>query len=223
MNFKILTNRSLRIERGGFSLIETSVSIVLLGIITSSLILVFERNLKAITDSTNRMKAHWVARENMEEILANQELLEMVEYGSSEKYPGIEWTKIVEPFANEVNGDLWLRVRCLGHYEDTEGEDRSVELQKWLYKFSQKELQQIAKRKNLQLWELKSLISDGEYGLDPESPNPESPKEEPSSPDDPVDNSSNPCNAPPELAPYYDENCNFDFERFVQDMFKNLR
>ncbi len=163
MSFKKFKDNLFRRQRRGFSLIEAGVSVVLLGIISSSILIVLDRNMAVATESTLKMEAFWVARENLEEILAQKTVTEDVEYGTSEKNDLIQWTKRVEPFYEDATGEMWLKAVSIAEFYNTDGELEEVKLEKWLSPLSDKQLEVLAKRKDIEVWELEQQLQQGEY------------------------------------------------------------
>jgi len=116
----------------GFSLIEVTTALAILAVICSSVLVAMNRLMDAADDVTMRMRAFTVARENLEQVLVLPSVGEMTEYGTSEKYPMIDWETTVETFAAPFQGKTWSRVICRAEYEDTEGQTQAVELTHWL-------------------------------------------------------------------------------------------
>ena len=142
--------------RRAFSLVEATTSLIILAFISSSVLVVINRCVAATADSTLRMQAFDVARENMEMLLALDSVQQMVEYGYSEKYPEIQWQTTVESFSapspdfSKPTSLGWVRAICLAEYVDTDGEQQKVELVHWLTNLTQKQMQQIAEEKRLE-------------------------------------------------------------------------
>ena len=95
-----------------FSLIEAVSALVILALISSGVLMVIDRCIISATDSTLRIRAFEVARENMETLLASNSVKEQVEYGSSEKYPQIQWQTVVEAFYEPLTARMWARGVC---------------------------------------------------------------------------------------------------------------
>jgi hypothetical protein len=100
-------------------------------------------------DSVLRMQAFMVAREKLERILASNSVKEMIEYGTSEKYPDIEWETTVETFYESVTSKMWVRAVCLAEYIDAEGENQTVELTHWLTDLNEQQIQELMKQEQL--------------------------------------------------------------------------
>ena len=126
-----------------FSLIEALSAVIILAIISSSVLVVINRCMVSAIDSTLRMQAFEVARENMEKLLASDSVKEMVEFGSSEKHPEIQWQTTVEAFYEPITNRMWIRGTCSAEYTDTEGQLRTVELTHWLTDVTKEQLRQI--------------------------------------------------------------------------------
>jgi hypothetical protein len=94
-------------------------------------------------DSTLRMQAFEVARENMENLLSRDSVEEMVEYGNSERYPEIQWQTTVESFYEPLTSRMWVQAVCLAEYTDSAGEAQKVELTHWLTDLTKEQVLQI--------------------------------------------------------------------------------
>jgi len=127
----------------GFSLPEVVAALVILGLVSSSVLVVINRCMVSATDSALRMRAFEVARENMEALLSRDSVKEMVEYGSSDKYPGIEWQTVVETFYEPLTARMWIQAVCSAEYTDTDGEVQTVELTSWLTNVSEADVRKI--------------------------------------------------------------------------------
>jgi len=131
----------------GFSLTEAVTALLILGIVCSSILAVINRCLVSATDQGLRMQAFAVARENMEKLLAADSVKEMIEYGSSELYPGIEWETAVETFYEPATSRMWVQATCSAEYVDSDGEKQTIELTSWLTDLSKKEILEIMEEK----------------------------------------------------------------------------
>jgi prepilin-type N-terminal cleavage/methylation domain-containing protein len=116
----------------GFTLLEVMCALGILSIVCSSALVIMARNKQSSYNVTMRLRALEVARENMEEILVLDTIEEQTEYGTSEKYPAIEWESSVETFYSPLEGEAWARARCLARYKDMNDQDQDVELEHWL-------------------------------------------------------------------------------------------
>lgn len=124
----------------GFTLVEVISATAILALIASSVWVVIDRCIYSAADSKIKMQAFEVARENMETILSMPSVKEKTQTGSSEKYPGIEWETVVEPFYEPINSQMWLRAVCTASYYNSKGETKSVELIHWLTGLSKEQL-----------------------------------------------------------------------------------
>ena len=118
--------------RKAFTLVEVLTALAILAFISSSVVGVINRCTASAADSVLRIQAFGIARENMEKLLASDSVTEMVEYGTSEKFPAIQWETKVEVFSEPLNSTMWARGTCSADYTDTEGEEQTVELTHWL-------------------------------------------------------------------------------------------
>jgi prepilin-type N-terminal cleavage/methylation domain-containing protein len=127
----------------GFSLPEVVAALIILGLVSSGVLVVINRCMVSATNSMQRMRAFEVARENMETLLSSDSVKEMVEYGSSDKYPGVEWTTVVETFYEPLTARMWIQAVCSAEYTDTENELQTVELTNWLTNVSEADVRRI--------------------------------------------------------------------------------
>lgn len=118
--------------KSGFSLVEAVTALIILALISSSVLVVIDRCMTSASDLSLRMQAFEVARENMEALLSEGSVEEMVEYGSSGRYPAITWRTTVEAFYEPVTQLVWARGVCAAEYTDASGQARSVELTRWI-------------------------------------------------------------------------------------------
>ncbi len=154
-----------------FSLIEAVTALAILAIITSSVLVVINRCTASAANSVLRMQAFEVARNNMEALLTADSVAEMVEYGSSDKYPAIQWRTTVESFPEPVTSRMWVQAICSAEYTDTAGEVQTIELTHWLTNLSKEEMIQILEERQKEkerLAEQSEDESDKENLLDEE-------------------------------------------------------
>jgi len=130
-----------------FGLIETVAALAILTLISFSVLVVIDRCMASAADSALRMEAFRVARENMEKLLALDSVKEMVEYGSSDKNPDIQWETAVETFYEPVTSRMWVRAVCSAEYTDTAGEVQTIELTHWLTSLTKQQLIEIVKER----------------------------------------------------------------------------
>ncbi|OQA00239.1 MAG: hypothetical protein BWY69_01814 [Planctomycetes bacterium ADurb.Bin401] len=181
-------------NKDGFTLIEMSVALVIIGMIVAGVFVVINRAVETIGDWQMKMEAFEIARENMEKLLAQKSLSDMVEYGTSETNPDIEWETTVESFYEPVSNNMWMRAICVSEYTDSKGEEQKIELTHWLTGLSKKQIMQI----------LEQQQREDEYA---ESMNEELPDE--TQPDEQEDQSENPQEPLPEDQSSEDE---YDYE-----------
>ncbi|MBN2588658.1 MAG: hypothetical protein JXA96_02260 [Sedimentisphaerales bacterium] len=154
----ILAHKTIRTRNYGFTLIEAIASTALLAFIISSTWVVIDRCVASTSNSIIKMQAFEVARENLETILVRESIKEKAEFGTSERYPGIEWETIIETFYEPINSQMWLRAICTAFYYDTNGEQKSVELEHWLTGLNKNQLLQILMRQEDGMEDLSSQL-----------------------------------------------------------------
>jgi len=130
--------------RRAFTLVESMASVALLAFIGASVWVVLERCMASAADSTQRMRAFEIARENMEKLLGSDSVQEMTEYGISENFPDIRWQTDVESFYEPITSShMWVRAVCSAEYTDSAGETKNVELTHWLTNLTAAQSQQL--------------------------------------------------------------------------------
>ncbi|MDD5064763.1 MAG: type II secretion system protein [Phycisphaerae bacterium] len=164
--------RSKQILLPAFSLVEVVTALIILALISSSVLVVINRCMASAADSSLRMQAFEVARDNMETLLSKDAVEETVEYGSSDKYPEIKWQTAVEMFYEPAvmgQEQLWVRGICSAEYTDVEGEAQTIELTHWLTSLTKEQLLEMLKQKISGLSELNEPndISEPNEPFDP--------------------------------------------------------
>ncbi len=144
-----------------FSLIESLTALIILALISSSVLVVINRSIASAADSALSMQAFEVARENMEALLSKDSVAEMVEYGSSDKYPQIQWQTTVEAFYEPITSRMWIQAVCSAEYTDSAGELQTVELTHWLTDLTKEQLIRLMQEK-LQELTAEQLIETAE-------------------------------------------------------------
>jgi len=204
--------------RRAFSLLEATTSLIILAFISSSVLVVINRCVAATADSTLRMQAFDVARENMEMLLSLDSVEEVVEYGYSEKYPEIQWQTTVESFSapspdfSKPSTLGWVRAICSAEYVDTDGEQQKVEMVHWLTSLTQKQMAEIAEEKQLEE-EMLSQMTEWERRLWEEQQGGEVQPVEPSPGPKPG----------PEPRPPTGPNPEIDFDKIIEDLFSEFK
>jgi len=128
----------------GFTLIEVLTALAILALVSSSVLVIVDRCLVSASDSSLRMEAFLLARENMEKILASDSVEETVDFGESEKYPDVSWQTVIEPFSEPVSGKTWIRAVCSAEYTDSTGEKQTVKLEHWITELTDQQASQLA-------------------------------------------------------------------------------
>ena len=147
-----MTCRSSRkTVRKAFSLAEVLTALMILALMSSSVLVVINRCITSSTNSVLQMHAFEVARENMETLLSEDSVKETIEYGTSDKYPEIEWTTVVETFYEPITSSMWLRGVCSAEYEDASKKKQTVELTHWLTGLTKEQLLQIMNQQGEEL------------------------------------------------------------------------
>lgn len=127
----------------GFTLTEVMASVVVLGFICAGVLAAINRAAESATNSELRTQAFEVAREHMEEVLSERVVRLETDFGTSEKYPGVEWTVSIEEFMEPAKGQSWLKVVSTAEYLGPDGDREDVELEHWLVKLSEEDAEKV--------------------------------------------------------------------------------
>jgi len=130
-----------RARHAGFTLLEAITALGILAVMCSGVLVVMNQSMDSAYNVSMRLRALEVARENLEALLTEQKVAEMTEYGTSEKYPAIEWETTVEAFYTPIRGQDWLRAICRAEYEGIDGTTQAVELEHWLTPITDAQMQ----------------------------------------------------------------------------------
>ena len=126
--------------RSAFTMPEVMAALIILAMVCSSVFVVIDRSMASLADSSLKMQAFETARENMEVLLASDSVAEKTEYGTSDKYPAIQWETTVETFYEPITTHMWVQAVCSAEYIDSQGEVQTVELTHWLTDLSKEQL-----------------------------------------------------------------------------------
>ena len=144
---------------GGFTLLEVIAAVGILAIVSSSVLVVIDRCVNATADSSKRMEAFRIVRENMEQVLVASTVSETVDYGMSEVYPDIRWTTVIEGFPEPVSGQMWVRAVCSAEYTDAMGETQTVELEHWITELTDGQAGELLQEEDLEQLAAEQLIT----------------------------------------------------------------
>ncbi|MDD5011802.1 MAG: prepilin-type N-terminal cleavage/methylation domain-containing protein [Phycisphaerae bacterium] len=152
--------KNLSLCRRAFTLMEVSVAMVLLGMIAATVLVVVNRAMDTVVAWQTKIRAFEVARENMEKVLAQRSVTDIVEYGTSDKYPDINWETTVESFYEPISNRLWIRAVCFAGYTDDSGQEQKIEFTHWITGPDKKQIEEILKQKLLEEEYLKELAEE---------------------------------------------------------------
>jgi prepilin-type N-terminal cleavage/methylation domain-containing protein len=152
--------KNLSFRRKAFTLMEVSVAMVLLGMIAATVLVVVNRAMDTVVAWQTKIRAFEIARENMEKVLAQQSVTDVVEYGTSEKYPDVNWETTVESFYEPISNRLWIRAVCFAGYTDDSGQEQKIEFTHWITGPDKKQIEEILKQKLLEEEYLKELAEE---------------------------------------------------------------
>lgn len=144
--------------RGAFTIAEVVAATVIVGIIASSILVVFSRCASVVRDTNFKTQALEVARENMEKLLGSSSAMEHVVYGYSDKYPAIQWINKVETFYEPVKKEMWLQAICSAQFKNSDGQDEKVEFTHWLTKLTDEQVKKILEARQ----KIKEAVESGE-------------------------------------------------------------
>ena len=147
-----------------FTMIEVAMATALLATILSSVLLVMNRYAAAAKDLQLTQKAFELARGHMEQLLTENKLPDISEFGTSETNPDIEWQTRVEPFYEPVTNQMWIRAVCSAGFTDSKGEFENIELEHWITNLNAGQVRQILAQQEVEA-EYLELLSDGEDSL----------------------------------------------------------
>ena len=170
-----LHSKKMNIKKKAFSLVEVLASMTILALISSSVWIVIDRSVTSMADLEMQMNAFEIARENMEILLSKSSVSETTEYGSSDKFPDIQWKTVVETFYEPIESQVWLRGTCTAEYFDSSGEKQTIELSHWLTGLTEAQLLQLSMQDEAELEMLEDQFIEtvedaAEYaGVDPET------------------------------------------------------
>ena len=145
-----------------FTLVEAMTAVALLAFIGASVWIIMERCMISAADSTQRMRAFEIARENMEKLIGAPSVEESTDYGESELFPDIRWQTVVESFFEPQSSRMWVRAVCSAEYTDVAGLTKSVELTHWLTDLTEEQSQQLMKSKEMQEQQLAKYLIETE-------------------------------------------------------------
>jgi hypothetical protein len=154
--------KSLSKKSEAFTLIETMTAVALLAFIGASVWVILERCMMSAADSTQKMRAFEIARENMEKLLGSTSVQESTDFGVSEQFPDIQWQNAVESFFEPQSSKMWVRAVCSAEFTDAAGKKQSVELTHWLTDLTEEQSQQLMKSKEVQEQQLAKYLIEGE-------------------------------------------------------------
>jgi type II secretory pathway pseudopilin PulG len=139
-----LTNNTNHCRRA-FTLIEALTAMVIVGFICGTVLIVINNCIDSISDQQSTLRAVDVARENLEQLLGQNNLSEFSETGISELYPEIEWVRGIEVTQFQGTSDLWMKAFSSANYYNTDNELEEVEFVNWLAPLTAAQKNQVLK------------------------------------------------------------------------------
>jgi len=134
----------------GFTLAEVAAAIVIMAFICSGVLVAINRSMESAADVTLQMQAFEIARENMEQLISTDSVMEKTDFGYSEEHPYIRWQTTVEAFFEPITNRLWIQAVCAAEYTDSKGEQKKVELTHWLTDLSIKQILELLEERGKQ-------------------------------------------------------------------------
>lgn len=154
--------RAAQRRGAGFTLVEVLTALAILALASTSVLVVIDRCMASASDSTLRMEAFELARENLEKILALDSVMESIDFGTSEKYSGVSWQTVIEAFPEPVTGQMWVRAVCSADYVDSKGEKQKIELVHWLTELTDQQAGQLVSQQDLEKLEIEQVLKTDE-------------------------------------------------------------
>lgn len=142
-------------------------AVTILVIITVSILTITDKCVESMIDNELKIQAFKIARQNMESLLSESSVSEMIEFGSLEENPGIEWELKVEASMDTPGNEWWLKAISTASYPSPGGDREYIELTHWLTDLTDAQVKQIEKQRQLEL-EFMDEIIENPYGDDPE-------------------------------------------------------
>lgn len=180
---------------------------IILAITTSSVLVVINRCVSSTADSAIRRQAFEVARDNMETVLTSTSVSEMVEVGTSDKYPQIQWQTTIEPFYEPVTERMWVQATCSAEYADTAGELQTVELTHWLTELTKEQLLEIIEQRYLERQRLAEEEAEKEAAAEEAEEEAEEAEEKQVEEEEEAEEEKEPDTPEPEEPPEPEEDC----------------
>jgi prepilin-type N-terminal cleavage/methylation domain-containing protein len=134
---------SIKHTRKAFTLAEVMTALVILSLICSGVLVVINRCAASAADTSLRMQAFEVARENMEKVLISESVEEGTDFGESEKNPQIKWQTAIETFYEPITSQMWVKAVCTAEYSDSMGQTKTVKLEHWLAKVTDEQMNEL--------------------------------------------------------------------------------
>jgi prepilin-type N-terminal cleavage/methylation domain-containing protein len=139
----ISTCKKFEKRNKGFTLVEVIAATGILALIASSVWVVLDRCVNATANTMLQTEALDIARENLETILSKVSVEEATEFGTSERYPAIQWENVIETFYEPISSQMWIRAICTASYNNSKGQEQSVKLVHWLTGLTKNQLLKI--------------------------------------------------------------------------------
>ena len=146
-------------------MIEIMAALAILVAIGVSVLTVINNCIEKTIDNELKMQAFAVARENMEMVLGSTTVSEMVEFGSLEENPDIQWEIAVEPFSEPITSKMWIRAVSSASYTAASGERENIEFTHWITDLTEKQIKQIEDQRQEELDNMDDL-GENPYGDD---------------------------------------------------------
>lgn len=153
-------------RKRAFTLLEVLAALAILGLTSSSVLLVINRCMASTANGAIQMEAFQVARENMEKVLASDSVSESVEYGTSELYPDISWRTVTETFSEPMTGQMWVRAVCSADYIDSIGETQTLELVHWIGSLTDQQVNQLSQEEDLEALAAEQILDSVEQAAE---------------------------------------------------------
>ncbi len=138
-------------KRRGFTVLESLMAVLVIGFVVSSVMVIMANSISSLADLKLRTEAFEIARDNLEQILASDNVTEVSDSGTSDINPEIEWeTSIKADQASSTDATIWVKAKSSASYTDSKGELQTVEFEQWITSLNKTQAKQIQKLRNLQ-------------------------------------------------------------------------
>jgi len=169
LKMRFFSKRNNNKDPEGFSLPEVVVALVIVGLISSTILVAVNRYSELAINRQLRIEAFLLARENMEKLLASDTVEETLDYSSSDQNPDIYAKSVIETFYEIQTDRMWIRAVCSASYIDTQDQEQTIEFTHWVTDLSEEQMLKVLEAREWQKQELEEQQADGSDETRPDS------------------------------------------------------